>query len=77
MSDDGRTSEHALEIEAAAVHARTANAALKKSQPHSRHYSSLGAALNNTLGAALTDTPATTAPNSPRMYVLPRLKHQL
>jgi len=77
MSEDGRTSEHAQEIEGAAVHARIVNDTLKASQPSFRQHNSLGAASNHSLGAALTDTPATTAPNSPRMYVFLGIKPKL
>jgi hypothetical protein len=56
MFDDGRTPAHVLET---ALPARSVNADLNTSQPPSRQF--------NSLGAALTDTPATTAPNSPRM----------
>lgn len=56
MSDDGRMPEHVLET---ALPARSVSAAFNISQPPPRQF--------NSLGAALTDTPATTAPNSPRM----------
>lgn len=59
MSEDGRTPEHAERSEGAVMPGRIANAALKTAHPPPRQF--------NSLGAALTDTPATTAPNSPRM----------
>ncbi|MCJ1295039.1 hypothetical protein MMC34_006600 [Xylographa carneopallida] len=67
-ADDIRASEHAPSSkENVMPHSRGSSASLAAPQPPSKYRSSIG--------TALTDTPATTAPNSPRMppskYVFP------
>ena len=59
-ADDIRASEHAPSSkENVMPHSRGSSASLAAPQPPSKYRSSIG--------TALTDTPATTAPNSPRM----------
>ena len=60
VSEDTRASEHAPPIkENIMPHSRGSSASLAAPYPPSKYRSSIG--------TALTDTPATTAPNSPRM----------
>ena len=58
MAEEGRNHEPTELVKENSVPVRMANATLTAPQKPPK---------GNSLGAALTDTPATTAPNSPRM----------